>query len=141
MADTIEKGTGEGAETAREEAEGVVSARDRFQRLSSDVQNRYERVSEDVRRGAERASEEIRRGTEKARERYGEVAEKAKERYGEVADSARERYTQVRERSGELSRDLTYYVRDNPGRSVLVAAGVGFLVGLLVRRGRSEDEI
>lgn len=130
MADTIEKGTTEGAETAREESEGVVSARDRFQRLSSDVQNRYERVSEDVRRGAERASQEIRRGTERAKERYGEVAE-----------TARERYTQVREKSGELSRDLTFYVRDNPGRSVAIAAGVGFLVGLLVRRGRSEDDI
>ena len=120
----------EGAGTAREGGDGVVSARDRFQRLSSEVQSRYERVSEDVRRGAERASQEIRRGTEKARERYGEVA-----------DSARERYTQVRERSGELSRDLSFYVRDNPGRSVLIAAGVGFLVGLLVRRGRGEDEI
>jgi ElaB/YqjD/DUF883 family membrane-anchored ribosome-binding protein len=130
MADTIEKGTTEGAETAREDAEGVVSARDRFQRLSSEVQNRYERVSEDVRRGAERASQEIRRGTERARERYGEVAE-----------TARERYTQVREKSGELSRDLTFYVRDNPGRSVMIAAGVGFLVGLLVRRRRGEDDI
>lgn len=130
MADTIEKGPAEGAETAREDSEGVVSARDRFQRLSSEVQNRYQRVSEDVRRGAERASEEIRRGTERARERYGEVAESARERYG-----------QVREKSGELTRDLTYYVRDNPGRSVLIAAGVGFLVGLLVRRGRGEDDI
>ncbi|HKH48216.1 MAG TPA: hypothetical protein VKM72_26455 [Thermoanaerobaculia bacterium] len=130
MADTIEQEPQEGAETARTDSESVVSARDRFQRLTSDVQNRYERVSEDVRRGAERASQEIRRGTEKARERYGEVAE-----------SARERYTQAREKSGELTRDLAYYVRDNPGRSVAIAAGVGFLVGLLVRRGRSEDEI
>ncbi|HYU33607.1 MAG TPA: hypothetical protein VEW48_15750 [Thermoanaerobaculia bacterium] len=130
MADTVEKGTAEGAETAREDAESVVSARDRFKKLSQDVQGRYQQVSEDVRRGAERASHEIRRGTERARERYGEVA-----------DSARERYSQVRERSGELSRDVAHYVRDNPGRSVLIAAGVGFLVGLLVRRGRSEDEI
>lgn len=130
MADTIEKGPAESAETAREGGEGVVTARDRFQRLTSDVQNRYQRVSEDVKRGAERASEEIRRGTERARERYGEVAE-----------NARVGYDRAREKSGELSRDLGFYVRDNPGRSVLIAAGVGFLVGLLVRRGRSEDEI
>ena len=130
MAENSETGAVGSAETAREDAEGVVTARDRFQRLSSEVQSRYQQVSEDVRRGAERASQEIRRGTERARERYGEVAE-----------SARERYTQVRERSGELSRDLTHYVRDNPGRSIAIAAGVGFLVGLLVRRGRDEDEI
>ncbi len=130
MADTIEKGPVEGAETAREDAEGVVTARDRFKKVSQDVRDRYERVSDDVRRGAERASHEIRRGTERARERYGEVA-----------DSARERYTQVREKSGELSRDVSHYVRDNPGRSVLIAAGVGFLAGLLVRRSRGEDDI
>lgn len=130
MAETSETGAVGSAETAREDAEAVVTARDRFQRLSSDVQNRYQQVSEDVRRGAERASKEIRRGTERARERYGEVA-----------DSARERYTQVREKSGELSRDISHYVRDNPGRSVAIAAGVGFLVGLLVRRGRGEDDI
>ena len=131
MADNSETGAVNSAETAREDAEGVVTAtRDRFQRLSSEVQNRYEQVSEDVRRGAERASREIRRGTERARERYGEVAE-----------SARERFVQARDKSGELSRDVAHYVRDNPGRSVAIAAGVGFLVGLLVRRGRSEDDI
>lgn len=131
MADKIETGPEGNAETAREGgAEGVVTARDRFQRLSQDVQGRYQRVSEDVRRGAERASEEIRRGTERARERYGEVAEEA--RVG---------YDRVRQRSGELSRDLAHYVRDNPGRSVLIAAGVGFLLGLVARRVRSEDEL
>lgn len=130
MADTSETGTVRNAETAHDDAEGVVSARDRFKRLSSEVQDRYQRVSSDVRRGAERASHEIRRGTERARERYGEVAE-----------TARERYVQARQKSGELSRDLSHYVRDHPGRSVLLAAGVGFLVGLLVRRGRDEDEI
>jgi ElaB/YqjD/DUF883 family membrane-anchored ribosome-binding protein len=131
MADFDETGTAENAETAQAGgAEGVVSARDRFQRLSQDVQGRYQRVSEDVRRGAERATEEIRRGTDKARERYSEVAEEARAGYGKV-----------RERSGELSRDLSFYVRDNPGRSVAIAAGVGFLIGLLVRRGRSEDDL
>ena len=131
MADFDETGTAGNAETAQTDgAEGVVSARDRFQRLSQDVQGRYQRVSEDVRRGAERATEEIRRGTDRARERYGEVAEEARAGYGKV-----------RERSGELSRDLSFYVRDNPGRSVAIAAGVGFLIGLQVRRGRNEDDI
>lgn len=131
MADFDETETAGNAETAQAGgAEGVVSARDRFQRLSQDVQGRYQRVSEDVRRGAERATEEIRRGTDKARERYDEVA-----------DQARVGYAQARQRTGELSRDVSHYVRDNPGRSVAIAAGVGFLIGLLVRRGRSEDDL
>jgi len=34
---------------------------------------------------------------------------------------------------------VSTYVRENPGKSVLIAAGVGFLIGLLFR-GRSDDE-
>jgi ElaB/YqjD/DUF883 family membrane-anchored ribosome-binding protein len=124
MADTTNPGTPENAEMTREpETEGVVSARDRFQ-------NRYRRMSEDVRRGAERASAEIRRGTDTARETYREVSE-----------NARETYTRVRSEAGNLSREVTLFVRDNPGKAVAIAAGVGFLLGMLVRRGRGDDEV
>lgn len=124
MADTTNPGAPENAEMTREpEAEGVVSARDRFQ-------NRYRRVTEDVRRGAERASAEIRRGTETARQTYEEVSE-----------NARQTYTRVRSEAGNVSREVTLFVRDNPGKAVAIAAGVGFLLGLLVRRGRGDDEM
>lgn len=129
MADTFENETdrieGEAAETAQD---SVAGARARFQRLGSDVQDRYRRVSEDVRRGAERASEELRRGASAARERYDETAETVRRGYG-----------QVRERAGHYSGELSEYVRENPGRSILMAAGLGFLVGLLVRGRRSDD--
>ena len=124
MADTTNPGAPENVEMTREpEAEGVVSARDRFQ-------NRYRSVTEDVRRGAERASAEIRRGTETARQTYEEVSE-----------NARQTYTRVRSEAGNVSREVTLFVRDNPGKAVAIAAGVGFLLGLLVRRGRGDDEM
>jgi ElaB/YqjD/DUF883 family membrane-anchored ribosome-binding protein len=34
-----------------------------------------------------------------------------------------------------VSSDVNDFVQENPGRAVLLAAGVGFLIGLLVRRG------
>jgi ElaB/YqjD/DUF883 family membrane-anchored ribosome-binding protein len=34
---------------------------------------------------------------------------------------------------------VSTYVRANPGKSVLLAAGVGFVLGLLFR-GRNDDE-
>lgn len=118
------------AETARDGgAESVVAARERFQRLGDDVQGRYRQVSEDVRRGAERASAEIRRGAERARESYAEVA-----------DEARRGYDKVRTDAGELTREVGFYVRDNPGKALLIAAGVGFLLGL-VARGRGDDDV
>jgi len=126
MADTVNSETLEGSEAG---AEGVVSARDRFQRLSEDVQNRYRKVSEDVRRGAERAQEEIRRGAEVAREKYQETAEKA-----------REGYDRVRRDASRLSHDVGTYVQDNPGKSVLIAAAAGFVLGLIVSKSRSDDE-
>lgn len=119
MAEAEETGASGNAETAREsDADRVVSARQRFQR-----------ISEDVRRGAERASSEIRRGAEVARGRYEEAAE-----------SAREGYDKVRQNAGQVSREVGFFVRDNPGKAVLIAAGVGFLLGLLMRRGGDYEE-
>jgi len=129
MAEDVPTGAGGNAETARGRvSEGVASARDRFQRLGEDMQGRYRQVSEDVRRGAERASAEIRRGTERARESYEELAE-----------SARQGYDRVRSDAGNLSREVGFYVRDNPGKALLIAAGVGFLLGLIAR-GRGDDD-
>jgi ElaB/YqjD/DUF883 family membrane-anchored ribosome-binding protein len=124
-----DKANPENAEMA-EDSEGVVSARERFQRLGDEVQSKYKKVSEDVRRGAERASQEIRRGAERARETYEEVAE-----------TAQKSYQRVRSEAGNASREVSLYVRDNPGKALLIAAGVGFLLGLLVRGrgGRDED--
>lgn len=117
------------AETARGRgAETVAAARERFQKLGDDMQGRYRQVSSDVRRGAERASAEIRRGAEKARESYSDVA-----------DEARRGYDKVRNDAGDLTREVGFYVRDNPGKALLIAAGVGFLLGL-VARGRGDDD-
>jgi ElaB/YqjD/DUF883 family membrane-anchored ribosome-binding protein len=130
MADTAKPETPEEAEMARETDSGVVSARERFQKLGEEVQSKYKKASEDVRRGAERASQEVRRGAERARETYEEVAE-----------NAQRTYQRARSEASNLSREVSLYVRDNPGKALLMAAGVGFLLGLIVRgRGGREEE-
>jgi len=127
MADTLKPE--ENAELAQEVGtDGVTEARQRFQRLGDEVQNRYKKVSDDVRRGAERAQAEIRRGTETARETYKDVSHKA-----ELG------YRRARSEAGNATREVNLFVRDNPGKSVAIAAGIGFLVGLLVRRTRNDD--
>ena len=60
-------------------------------------------------------------------------AARARETYHEVADNARRGYDRVRLESGGLSRETDFYIRDNPGKALLIAAGVGFLLGLLTR--------
>lgn len=96
-------------------------------------------------------SEESKKDTDRARQRISEVGERVGKKVGEAARSAGERADAVREVASEnlkagvdrvktdldaLSDEVQKYVNDNPGRSVLIAAGVGFLVGLLVRGGR-----
>lgn len=108
--------------------EGVAAARERFQRLSDDVQDRARRMGDDVRRGAERASRDFRRG-----------AERAKDAYDDVAHRARQTYRKVQTKASDVTHEVNRFVRDNPGKAIAIAAGVGFLIGLLVRR-RSDDD-
>lgn len=116
------------AETTAENTGGTAKAR--TGKITEEFQGRLRDVSEDVRRGAERASTEIKRGYERA-------SHAAREGYDDASRNLREGYTRVRKDFDGLSRDVNEYVRDNPGKSVLMAAGVGFLVGLLFRS--SED--
>lgn len=68
----------------------------------------------------------------------GESAAAARERVGDAVDQLREGYAQVQGEVEGVVDELTDYVRHNPGQSVLIAAGLGFLVGLLLRRGRGD---
>ena len=56
------------------------------------------------------------------------------------AETARESYDKVRTDAGNLTREVGFYVRDNPGKALALAAGVGFLLGLLVRGGSDDDD-
>jgi len=109
------------------------AAKARVGKIAEDVQGRLRDVSGDVRKGAERASAEIKRGYERA-------SHAAREGYEETAKNLRHGYTKVRKDFDGLSRDVNEYVRDNPGKSVLMAAGVGFLIGLLFRVGGGGED-
>ena len=101
------------------------------------------------------ARSRVRKGVAAAKERLqdvgGEITERVKTVGGEMAgragDYAKEGYDAAKVKIGhgydrarkdfdQLSTDVNAYVRDNPGRSVLIAAGVGFLVGFLLRGDR-----
>lgn len=104
-------------------ASGIDSAREKIHHLADDMQQRFERASGDVRRGAEKASREVRRGADAARVKVDQASE-----------NLRQGYTRARTHADAYSREIGDYVKENPGRSVIAAAAVGFLVGLLFRR-------
>ena len=85
-------------------------------------------MSGDVRRGAEKAQQELRRGAEAAREKYDEAAQRM-----------RKGYNRAREQAKSMTEELTDYVQENPGKALIAAAAVGFLIGLLFRFGRNRE--
>ena len=64
----------------------------------------------------------------------GQVREAATERYSQVRDQATEYYDQGRQRAREWEEGLESYVHEKPLQAVLIAAGVGVLLGLLWKR-------
>lgn len=64
----------------------------------------------------------------------GQVREAATERYSQLRDQATQYYDQGRERASEWEEGIESYVHEKPLQAVLIAAGVGVLLGLLWKR-------
>jgi len=101
------------------------NARQRFAQVASGVEQKVGKLKD----GAGSAKSKVREGAEK-------VGTVTKERYDSTVENVRQGYGKVSKDFEHLTEDVNEYVRDNPGRSVLMAAGVGFLVGMLMRGGR-----
>ncbi len=71
---------------------------------------------------------------ENLRDIGGQVRDAATEKYSDLKDQAADYYQQGRERAQEWEAGLEQYVQEKPIQSLLIAAGVGVLVGLLWRR-------
>ena len=77
---------------------------------------------------------------ETARDTFGA---RVKEKAGEVADTVKQKAGMVREKIRQTDWDdvmgnVTSYVKDNPGKAMGIALGVGFALGVLLRR-RGDD--
>lgn len=131
---------GQKLEGAREKvAQGLASV----EMTLGKAQEGAGRASQQVRETARKASDAAREKAQQARETARETAQKAsvaaRDQYDSTVKNLRVGYDRVEKDMTQLSRDVNAYVNDNPGKSVLMAAGVGFLLGLLLRGGRSRD--
>lgn len=102
-------------------------------KMADDARTKFQDVSGDMRKGAERATKEIRQGYERA-------SGVARDSYQEAQKNVRKGYKKVRKDFDSLSSDMNDYVRDNPGKSILIAAGVGFVLGLVFRGGGGDRD-
>ncbi len=88
-------------------------------------------------------------GTGKAEEdensRFAKAKEFVGDKYSAASDAMKNQYNRMRERVddvdfGEITDQVRSYVRSNPGKALLISVGVGFLIGLLLRRTDEDDD-
>jgi ElaB/YqjD/DUF883 family membrane-anchored ribosome-binding protein len=78
-----------------------------------------------------------------AANRFGRAREYVSDKYESASGAVRDRYNAARERIedvdfGAITDQVRTYVRSNPGKALLISVGVGFLIGLLLRRDDEE---
>ncbi|HET7710947.1 MAG TPA: DUF883 C-terminal domain-containing protein [Thermoanaerobaculia bacterium] len=83
-------------------------------------------------------------GTAEDPGRFGRAREFVGEKYSAASDAMRNKYNVVREKVEDvdfaaLMEQTRNYVRTNPGKALLISIGVGFAIGLLLRRDDDEE--
>ena len=71
---------------------------------------------------------------DKASEVATNLRDAAAEKYENIKDSATEYYQAGRDKAVEWENQIEEYVRERPIKSLLMAAGVGILLGILWKR-------
>jgi ElaB/YqjD/DUF883 family membrane-anchored ribosome-binding protein len=71
---------------------------------------------------------------DKAAEMAGAVKEAATEQYERVRDTAEEFYESGRDKARQWEQGIEEYVQEKPIKALLIAAGVGMVLGILWKR-------
>ncbi len=70
-------------------------------------------------------------------QKLSEAAGKAKDYLSERATVAGEKFKELQNKDlSEIKDDAKEFARNNPGKTIAISAGVGLLIGLLIRAGR-----
>ena len=83
-------------------------------------------------------------GADETAGRFGRAKDFVNDQYTRASGAVKDGYNSVREKVedvdfGAITDQVRGYVRSNPGKALLISVGVGFVVGLMLRRDDSED--
>jgi ElaB/YqjD/DUF883 family membrane-anchored ribosome-binding protein len=81
-------------------------------------------------------------GSDSEASRFNRAKDYVSDKYSAASDAVKNQYNRMREKVddvdfGAITDQVRSYVRSNPGKALLISVGVGFLIGLLLRR---DDE-
>ena len=121
-----------------DEVEDVPSVQQAASDLREAAGEKARTIAQSAEERAQLLKESAAQKAQQFREYAGEKATQVKEVAGEKAqqfkDVAGEQWEETRVKAREVHADFEEYIRQHPTKSVLIAAGVGFLLGLIVRR-------
>ena len=80
------------------------------------------------------AMDQAHRLGEQAQQWQESASKMAQDTYSTVRDSASEYIQQGRERAMQLEKSAETFIHDQPLKSILIAAGIGFVCGFLLMR-------
>ena len=92
------------------------------------------RMGESSNAGAANVSDKAAEVGQNLRDLGGQVRDQAREKYEQLSDQARNYYDQGRQAAQEWEQGLESYVQEKPMQALLIAAGVGMLLGILWKR-------
>ena len=92
------------------------------------------RGAENTGGGAQSLKDSAGQVSQSLRDMGSQVRDQAGEKYNQLRQQASEYYEQGRQRAEEWEQGLEQYVHEKPIQSLLIAAGVGMLLGVLWRR-------
>ena len=125
-------------DTKRLGAEVASLAATKAGQLRDTAQDYYQagkdKAQEAYQAGAAKAQEAYEASSAKAQEYYQTGKDKAQEYLDTGKEKAQEYYDLSKAKAQEWETDVEQYIREKPIQSVLIAAGVGAVLGLLLRR-------
>ncbi|MDD5563411.1 MAG: hypothetical protein PHQ91_06825 [Thermoanaerobaculaceae bacterium] len=128
------------AESSMEKAkEALGEGYGKLRARSTEAYGKAREYLADARAALESAREKMGELYGRSREVIEEAYAKAKEQLDKLTAEIKKGYAKVKAKVQEIDvkevrDDVVDYVRRNPGKSILIALGVGFAVGYLVRR-------
>ena len=85
----------------------------------------------------DRARDFVEEKIDQTKDVLGESYSKARDQFDDVSEDVRKNVKtaarKIEKDYGDVWNDVRRYMRDNPGPSVAIAAGIGFLLGYLIR--------
>jgi ElaB/YqjD/DUF883 family membrane-anchored ribosome-binding protein len=77
--------------------------------------------------------------------RFDRARDYVSDKASAASDAVKGQYNRVREQVedadfGAMLDQVRGYVRSNPGKALLISVGVGFLLGLLLRRDEEDED-